>query len=78
MNGFSLFREVQGSLANQAPEDQWVQGDLKGHLERRAEGEQKDRMAQRGPKETPLVCILMLCVCFMIETVESKTDTAQK
>ncbi|XP_077955031.1 uncharacterized protein LOC144405481 [Gasterosteus aculeatus] len=58
-------REVQGSLANQAPEDQWVQGDMKGHLERRAEGEQKDHMAQRGPKETPAGMVFLVFLVMM-------------
>lgn len=41
-------RGLQESKASRAPEDQWDQGDMKGHLERKAEGEQKDRMAQLG------------------------------
>lgn len=61
--GFSLCRELQGSQASKAPEDQWDQGGMKGHLERKAEGEQKDHMAQKGPKETVLVS-MSLCIIY--------------
>lgn len=31
---------------------------MKGYLERKAGGEQRDYLAQKGPKETVLVCML--------------------
>lgn len=59
IHDFSRCRELLGSQASKAPGDQWDHGDMEGYLERKAGGEQRDHMAQRGPKEAVLVCMFM-------------------
>lgn len=45
---FYLHRDLQESLVNKAPEEQWEKVDARGHLERKVVVEQRGRMAQRG------------------------------
>ncbi|KAI9544803.1 hypothetical protein NQZ68_001681 [Dissostichus eleginoides] len=44
--------ELQGRRDSKGPRGQWDHGDIKGHLERKAGGEQREHLAQKGPKET--------------------------
>lgn len=64
--------ELQGSQASKGHGDQWDQGDMKGHLERKAGGEQRDHTAQRGPKETVarLVFLVFLVITALTATLE--------
>lgn len=45
---FYLHRDLQESLVNEAPEEQWEKVDARGHLERKVVKEQRGHMAQRG------------------------------
>lgn len=68
--------ELQGSPASEAPRDQWDHGDVKGHSERKAGGEQRAHVAQRGPKETAarLVFLVFLVMMAQRATLEQEVS----
>ena len=78
---FSLCRGLQVKKASKDPTDRWDNGDMKGILERKARGEQRDHMDQTGPKEIALVftftCMLCMHVCVVFER-EKERETERK